>query len=153
MVFYLISIPCAIFAIILAFIMRETPSMAEAIQKRKKGQKGEILDQYGEKVKMVDVLKYKNVLISVLVSVPIMAWLWISTGFSLLWLTKVHHISMDKMGFIMSAVGLGGFFGALGMGAISDRIGRKKAMIFSGFLCFLSALLIILMPAGTSRVC
>ncbi len=152
MVFYLISIPCAIFAIILAFIMRETPSMVDTIQKRKDGQKREVLDQYGEKVRMVDVLKYKNVLISVLVSVPVMAWLWISTGFSPLWLTKVHHIGMNKMGLIMSAVGLGGFFGAPVMGAISDRIGRKKAMILSGFLCFLSALLIILMPTGTSPI-
>ena len=136
-VFYVISIPGVLLAIILWFIMRETPSMIKRKKLRQQGQTKDVYDEAGVKVRMIDVLKYKNVLISTLVSIPVMAWLWIFSGFSALWLTKVHGFSMGAMGAVMGAAGVGTCLGNISMGAVSDNIGRKKAIIINGFLCFL----------------
>ena len=106
--------------------------------------------QDGHKVKITDVLKYKNVIISTINSIPVMAWLWIYSGFSALFLVKVHHMSMEGIGLVMSASGIGGFIGMIMMGRLSDGIGRKAAIIISGLLCCLSGIAIIAMPVGVS---
>jgi MFS family permease len=147
-VFFVISIPGIILAIIAAFFMHEPPSVAAGIKARKAGEKRVVYDQ-GHKVKLTDVLKYKNVIISTINSVPVMAWLWIYSGFSALFLAKVHHLSMEAIGLAMSASGLGGFIGMLLMGRLSDGIGRKAAIILSGLLCCLSGLAIIALPVGS----
>ena len=148
-VFYIISIPGIILALIAAFFMHEPASVAAGIKARKAGQKRVVMQQ-GHKVKLSDVLKYKNVIISTINSVPVMAWLWIYSGFSALFLAKVHGLSMEAIGLIMSASGLGGFLGMVVMGRLSDGIGRKAAIILSGLLCCLSGLAIIAMPVGAS---
>ncbi len=147
-VFYIISIPGIILAIIAAFFMHEPASVAAGIKARKAGQKRVVYDQ-GHKVKLSDVLKYKNVIISTVNSVPVMAWLWIYSGFSALFLAKVHHLSMESIGLAMSASGLGGFLGMVIMGKLSDSMGRKAAIMLSGLLCCVSGLAIIAMPVGT----
>lgn len=149
LVFYIISIPGIILAIICAFFMREPASVAEIIKQRKAGEKKVVYDQ-GHKVRLRDVLKYKNVIVSTVNSIPVMAWLWIYSGFSALFLTKVHNMSMDAIGLVMAASGLGGFLGMVGMGRVSDHIGRKAAIVLTGFLCFASGMAIIAMPVGTS---
>ena len=148
-VFYIISIPGVILAIITTFLMREPASVAAGIKARKAGEKRVVYDR-GHKVKLSDVLKYKNVIISTINSIPVMAWLWIYSGFSALFLSKVHNLSMESIGLAMSASGIGGFIGMLMMGRLSDAIGRKAAIIISGFLCCLAGLAIIAMPVGTS---
>jgi MFS family permease len=78
-----------------------------------------------------------------------MAWLWIYSGFSALFLAKVHHLGMESIGLAMSASGIGGFLGMIIMGRLSDGMGRKVAIMLSGLLCCASGLAIIAMPAGT----
>jgi MFS family permease len=147
-VFYIISIPGVILAIIAAFFMHEPASVAEGIKMRKAGQK-RVVVQEGHKVKITDVLKYKNVIISTINSIPVMAWLWIYSGFSALFLAKVHGMNMEGIGLAMGASGIGGFIGMIMMGRLSDGIGRKAAIIISGLLCCLAGLAIIAMPVGT----
>jgi len=148
-VFYVISIPGVILAIICWFFMHEPASVAAGIKARKAGQKRVVMQQ-GQKVKLSDVLKYKNVIISTINSIPVMAWLWIYSGFSALFLVKVHNMSMEGIGLVMSASGIGGFLGMVIMGRLSDGIGRKAAIMLSGLLCCLSGLAIIAMPVGAS---
>ena len=148
-VFYVISIPGIIVGITLAFVLRESPTVAEKIRLRKAG-KATAGHGGAHKVKLVDVLKYKNVLVSTINSIPTMAWLWIYTGFASLFLTNVHHFDMGSVGLIIAASGIGGFIGEFAMGAISDVIGRKKALIFSAFLCSCFGISVALLPIGTS---
>jgi MFS family permease len=150
-VFYILSIPAAILGIITLFAMHEAPSMAETLKMRKRGEEKVVYDR-GHKVRMIDVLKYKNVLVSAVNSIPIMALLWIYTGFSGLFLVKVHHMSMSQMGFTIAVSGLGGFLGMTIMGAISDHIGRKNAMILAGFLAAVAGFIIAMLPVGTSVI-
>jgi len=148
-VFYVISIPGLLISVLLVFIMREAPSVAEAIRARRARPAGTGRTQQ-QKVRLVDVLKYKNVILSTINSIPIMAWLWIYTGFSALFLTKVHHLGMQPVGLILAASGLGAFLGETSMGAVSDRLGRKKAVILSAFLCACSGFAVALLPLDTS---
>jgi len=147
-VFYLISIPGVILAILAAFLVHEPASVAAGIKARKEGKKRVVYDR-GHKVKSSDVLKYKNVIISTINSIPVMAWLYIYSGFSALFLAKVHHLSMESIGLVMSASGLGAFIGTSTIGRLSDGIGRKAAIIISGLMCCISGLSIIAMPVGT----
>jgi MFS family permease len=148
-VFYFVSIPGILIGIVLIFAMREAPSVAEAIRRRKAGQ---AIDsgKAAEKVRLIDALKYKNVLLSSINSVPVMGWLYVYTTFSSLFLTEVHHFDILSVGIIISGSGLGGFLGEFIMGSLSDAIGRKKALIVSAFLCAVFGILVAMMPIGTS---
>jgi MFS family permease len=148
-VFYYISLPGLLIGIILLFVMREAPSVAEGIRMRKSGQA--IDKKKADQVKVRDALKYKNVLLSSINSIPVMGWLYVYTTFSSIYLVEVHHFPMwPDGGLIISASGLGGFLGEFIMGHISDIIGRKKALIVSAFLCSAFGVLVALMPVGTS---
>ena len=146
-VFYIISMPAAVLGVIAIFAMHEPPSVAEGIKARKAGQKRIVYDQ-GHKVRMVDVLKYKNVIVSSIVSIPVMAWLFIYSGFSALFLVKVHGMNIGQIGAAMAASGIGGFIGEFTMGGISDHLGRRMTMILTGFLCACSGISIAMMPVG-----
>ena len=148
-VFYFVSIPGLIIGIVLLFAMREAPSVVEAIRKRKAG-KAIDSGNPADKVRLRDALKYKNVLLSSINSIPVMGWLYVYTTFSSLFLTEVHHFDIVSVGIIISGSGLGGFLGEFIMGSISDVIGRKKALILSAFLCAAFGITVAMMPIGTS---
>jgi MFS family permease len=147
-VFYVVSIPAILIGIILYFVMREAPSVAEAIRMRKAGQKVEKKEQ----VRIIDALKYKNVLLSSINSIPVMGWLYVYTSFSALFLTKVHNFDLMSVGLIVSASGLGGFLGEFILGSLSDSIGRKKALIMAACLCAVFGIMVAMMSVGTSPV-
>jgi MFS family permease len=148
-VFYVVSTPAILIGIILFFVMRETPSVAEAIRARKASQKTEDKKPV-EKAKVSDALKYRNVIISSINSIPVMGWLYIYTVFSALFLSEVHKFSISVVTFVIAASGVGGFLGEFIMGSISDVIGRKKALSLSAFLCAGFGMAVALMPVGTT---
>jgi MFS family permease len=148
-VFYVISIPAIIVGILIFFIMRETPSVAETIRKRKAGQQIEKTNE-ADKGSIREAFKYKNVLISSINSIPVMGWLYIFTAFSANFLLRVHQFNMMEIGLIISASGLGGFIGEFTMGAVSDIIGRKKALIIDSLLCSAFGIAVAMSPIGTS---
>jgi MFS family permease len=148
-VFFVISIPGLLISFLLAITMRESPTLAKAIKARKMGGQARVGEVHKQKVRLVDVLKYKNVILSTFNSIPVMAWLWIYTGFSSLFLTKVHHLGMQPVGVILAASGLGAFLGEMSLGAISDVLGRKPTVMLAAFLTACFGLAVALMPLGT----
>lgn len=145
-VFYVVSTPALLIGIITYFVMREAPSIAESLRLRKAG---EIVEKK-DAVKVLDALKYKNVVISCCNSIPVMGWLYVYTLFSSSYLLKVHQFGAIAIGLIVSASGLGGFLGEFIMGLVSDHVGRKKALITSALLCTGFGILVVLLPKGTS---
>ncbi|MEC5405657.1 MFS transporter [Paraburkholderia sp. MPAMCS5] len=82
-----------------------------------------------------DVLRYRNVPLNV---VGMLCWLTCLIVLSALlpnYLIDFLHLSLQQMGFVLSAIGAGGTLGSLTMPALSDRIGRKPVMV----LCVLGA--------------
>ena len=149
-VFYVVSIPGIIVGIMIFFMMREAPSVTEAIRRRKSGE--QVQKDAKEKVRIFDAIKYKNVLLSAINSIPIMGWLYVYTSFASSFLIEVHGFDLLHVGYIISASGLGGFLGEFIMGAISDYIGRKKALIVAALLCSVFGILVAMMPVGTSSL-
>ncbi|MFM0658056.1 MFS transporter [Paraburkholderia sediminicola] len=90
-----------------------------------------------------EVLRYRNVPLSF---VGMLCWLTCLIVLSALmpnYLTDYLHLTLEQMGFVLSAIGMGGTLGGLTMPALSDRIGRKPVMVFSvvgafAGLCLLS---------------
>jgi MFS family permease len=148
-VFYVVSIPAILVGVLLWFMMRETPSVAEAIRKRKAGEKVTAQGE-ADRGSVREALRYKNVLLSSINSVPVMGWLYIFTTFSSSFLVEVHKFSMMHVGLIISASGLGGFLGQYTMGSVSDIIGRKKALIIDALLCSAFGTAVAMSPIGTS---
>jgi MFS family permease len=149
-VFYVVSTPALVIGILLFFMMREAPSVAEAIRLRKAGQK--VAKKKEDQVRLRDTLKYRNVLLSSINSIPVMGWLYVYTSFSSLFLTKVHGFDMWSVGLIVSASGLGGFLGEFILGSVSDVIGRKRALILAALLCAGFGILVAVMPVGTNAL-
>lgn len=76
-----------------------------------------------------EVLRYRNVPLSF---VGMLCWLTCLIVLSALmpnYLTDYLHLSLEQMGFVLSAIGVGGTLGGLVMPALSDRAGRKPVMV------------------------
>ena len=54
------------------------------------------------------------------------------------YLTDHLHLPVERMGFVMSAVGAGAFAGGLTLPGLSDRFGRKPVMLFGVFAAAVS---------------
>ena len=145
-VFPMVSIPFLIIGIAIIFVMKESPAVAENIKRRKEGKTIE----ERPKVKLIDVLKYKNVLLATITSIPAMAYFIVYVSFSSLFLAKIHHFDMAAIGAIMAASGIGGFLGESSIGALADQIGRKSTLVIAAVLTFIFGGIIACMPVGTS---
>lgn len=78
-----------------------------------------------------DVFRYRNIPLNI---IGMLCWLTCLVVLSALfpsYLIDYLHLSMQQMGYVLSAIGLGGTFGTLVMPALSDKLGRKPVMIVS----------------------
>jgi len=138
--FYLTLIPGIILAIVHFFLIKEPKSTAARIEARKKGIEHKILSGTGEHVTIGAVLKSRNIILSTLISICWMTWLFLTIAFATLYLTKAQNLPITTAGWVMSAGGIGGLLGYIFIPWVSDYIGRKPAMVIGGLLATLSML-------------
>lgn len=96
------------------------------------------------------VLRYRNVWLNMLGMFCLCTCLYVVSAMVANYLTDYLHLGMAEMGFIMSAIGFGGFSGQVIMPGLSDRFGRKPVVLFSYAAGTLS--LIGLMATGAQPV-
>ena len=75
--------------------------------------------------KWTDVFRYRNIPLNI---VGMLCWLTCLVVLSALfpsYLIDYLHLSMQQMGYVLSAIGFGGTLGTLVMPALSDRLGQK----------------------------
>jgi MFS family permease len=82
----------------------------------------------------LSVLKYPNVWLCCLGAAGFMGWLFLQNVFAPLYITGPAHQSGTTAGFLLGAAGLGSFFIGLIFPSLSDRIGRRAALILSAVL-------------------
>lgn len=132
MVFFVVGIPGLVISLILYFYMREPKLVSFGIKDNpSQGAAG--------RPGFFTPLKYRNVIISSIVSFFMMCCLFVFATFSILYLTKEIHLSISDAGIIISLLGFAGFFGCILLPLLSDRVGRKPIIIPSLFvtgLCF-----------------
>jgi len=137
----MVSIPSLLLGILIWLFTSEVkPSSVE---------KQDITEKREEtKSSFFEMFKYRNVVVSILISICCMAGLWILYAFAPLYLTSVGQVSIQKMGVIMSSMGIIGISTAIVIPIFSDYFGRKKALIFFSFLAVLAPLGLYLFPMG-----
>lgn len=133
--FYLTVIPGIILCFVILKVMREpkigtgdATSVAAA------------LDRTGHKPQVKDVLKNRNIILSVLIFSGFMVYLMALQVFGPLFLTNVREYTPGTMSLVMAAFGLGTAVWGFVVPMISDRIGRRPTAIFFGLLSVLAPL-------------
>ena len=117
-VFVVVSLPGFLLAWFLYRKLRETraPAAAEAPQ---------------EQGRWLDALRYRNVPLNILGMFCMLTSLFVLSVMMPNYLTDYLHLGVQQMGFVMSAIGLGGFIGQLVLPGLSDRLGRKPVVLGS----------------------
>ncbi|MCQ6279321.1 MFS transporter [Bacillus sp. EB600] len=96
-----------------------------------------------EKFKVKDVLKHRNIWLSIIVFSLVMTTLMAFQIFGPTYLVKAKGLSDTTMSFVMASFGVGyAIFGFL-IPSISERTGRKPASLVSGLLLILIPLAIV----------
>ncbi len=139
--FILVSIPTFIVATLLMKFTKEVPykKQVDAESEQESG---------NSKNKFTDLLKYRNVAISIIVSIFCMGSLWIIYSFGPLFLTNVGGHSVEKMGVIMSSMGVFSMLWVVGVPFISDYLGRKPTLIIFSFIAMITPISLFIFPSG-----
>jgi predicted MFS family arabinose efflux permease len=95
---------------------------------------------------LFELLKYRNIVVCIIMCILTMAGIWIYLGFTPLYLTTNGGLSPERMGFVMSVFGLVAILWQFGMPSVSDYTGRKPAMIVYSILCCITPLALYLYP-------
>jgi len=82
----------------------------------------------------LSILKFPNVWLCCVGAAGFMGWLFLQNVFAPLYITQAAHQPGTTAGFLLGAAGLGSFFIGLLFPALSDRMGRKLALLMSALL-------------------
>ena len=139
--FLLVCVPSLIFALILMkYIKPEYHQSAESSNRTV--QAGERGGGFWE------VIKYRNVVISSLISMCALTSYWIIIAFGPTYWVEVGNLSIERMGVVSSIAGLIGMIWIFIIPILSDYIGRKPVMIVFSFAAALCPLAMYLFPEG-----
>ncbi|WP_321954148.1 MFS transporter [Paraburkholderia bannensis] len=81
----------------------------------------------------LSVFRFRNIWLTTLIGVMFQTALFVFSTFVALYLTK-KGMSLGDAGYIISGWGFGGFIGMIALPAMSDRIGRKQALVLAAAL-------------------
>lgn len=127
--FFIVGLPGLALAALGFFYIRET--IAIEVKKKEK------------KTSITDILKYRNVWVTMLLSSCMMTWLSAQMTFMPKYLISIKHFTAPEMGKTMSAFGLGAIIWGIVVPALSDKYGRKPIVIIFFLLSFLMPLSVI----------
>ena len=118
-VFVLVAIPGLVIALLLHLVIREpehvTQPRAAAAEEHNWGM----------------VIRSRNVVLAMLALLCAMTGVFVLGAMMPNYLLDYLHLMPQQMGFVMSAIGFGGFFGQFGVAGASDVVGRRTAAILS----------------------
>lgn len=139
-IFPVVAFPGLILAYFLYKIMREPSYIKDAGNNEKKK----------PSYKWKEVFKYRNVNLGIICFLGSLACLMVLSALFPNYLTDYLKIDMSRMGFIMSALGIGGFLGSIFIPLISDKLGRKP-VLFTSYI-FAAIFTILLMNVGMNPI-
>jgi predicted MFS family arabinose efflux permease len=120
-VFMIVGMPGLILAIFMWFIVREPDTIAAAATGGRAASRPSI----------PDLFKNRNVPLAMLALMCAMTGIFVLAAMMPVYLQGFLGLDTQQMGYVMSAIGFGGFIGQFAVPAISDVIGRKPATLLS----------------------
>lgn len=118
-VFVIVALPGLVLALFMYKILRDAPKPEISVETAK-------IDG-----RWMDVFKYRNVVVNVFSMFCVLTCLFVVSAMMPNYLTDYLKLDVQQMGFVMSAIGLGGFTGQLILPALSDYLGRKTVLLLS----------------------
>ena len=115
--FFAAGIPGLICALLIALLIQEPP---RAAARSRNGLAG-----------LAAVIKNRDIWLCLVGAFLMACWVFGFSVFAPLYVTQVMGLPVTTSGFLMGASGLGGFAASLLWPTLSDRIGRRPALIFS----------------------
>ena len=73
----------------------------------------------------------RNVWLAMAAILCAMAGIFVVSAMVPTYLVEVLHLDTQSMGFVVSAIGFGGFIGSFGVAGVSDYIGRRNAAVIA----------------------
>ena len=118
--FYIAGIPGLIMGLIAWFYLK--PSTTESRQAK---------DDTDTAMILADLLKYNNIKWGIPVACCVFGWWFATLPFISKYFTDVQGMSADQMGATMGLLGVAGLVASIFIPGISDKIGRKKAILLA----------------------
>lgn len=84
-----------------------------------------------------------------LMNMPLMV---IGAIYGSLFLTQVHDLSLTKASFIISMICMGTIFGSPSFGYISDKLQKRKAVMYIGSICSIITMLTIMLQTSSNEL-
>jgi len=119
-IFVLVAVPGLILAGLLAMVVRDPHQL-----------KVRPADHLGERGKVSEVLKHRNVALGMLGLLCAMCGIFTISAMVPAYLLNYVKLSGTQMGFVTSAIGFGGFAGQLILPWLSDMAGRRNVTVVS----------------------
>jgi MFS family permease len=88
-------------------------------------------------------VKYRNIVVCLGIGCVYIAWFIVIVSFAPTYLVTARHFSNTTMSWVMSALGAAHVFWGFAVPWISDRVGRKPAMILFSGISMLAPLFLI----------
>ena len=117
--FFLAGVPGLVMAVLLARYVRE-PDRQPASATAAGGTSIEVTH--------LAMLRHRNMLLCVLMSIVMVAWMVLGWAFLPLFYVKLRHISAGAMSVLMSVLGLSAAFFSFVVPRLSDRFGRRPVV-------------------------
>lgn len=139
-VFMVSAVPGLIVAALYAKILRDRPRTATV--------RANSINR--PKVQWRSIFANRNVVVAIAAMLCAMSGIFVIGAMVPTYLVALLHLSAQSMGFVASALGLGGFIGSFSLSGISDYVGRKVAAI--GAFAVAAVLLFVFARTGADPV-
>ncbi|WP_420232754.1 MFS transporter [Pseudomonas sp. ABY48] len=121
-VFMLVALPGLLVAYLLYRVLREPPHLTREAR---------VQARHAPKVSWLEVIKSRNALLASACLFCTMSCVFVMGAMVPSYLIDELHLAPATMGFVLSAMGWGGFLGEFGISGLSDIIGRRTATVLA----------------------
>jgi MFS family permease len=118
--FFLAGIPGLIMAVLIARQVREPPPRPRSAEPG---------TQPTDAISYLGMMRYRNMVLCVLISIVMVAWMVLGWAFLPLFYVKVREMSAAEMSVLMSLLGLSAAFFSFVVPGLSDRFGRRPVVV------------------------
>jgi MFS family permease len=120
-VFFIVAIPGFILGALMYFVLRDAVTQKAVVKSTESSGR------------WVEIFRSRNIVLSMAALLCAMTGVFVLSAMVPNYLVDYLHLTPGQMGFVMSAIGFGGFVGQFGIPGLSDVFGRK-IMAILGFV-------------------